>query len=314
MNSALHWSRLAERGSYLGLYFTFTIYRIFGRACARLILFPITLWFFVTGSKARRASLEYLKKIYLAGALDHAPTILDSLRHFNSFTEAALDKVDAWTGRIKTSQIDFPHRNELDRLAKSGRGALFISAHLGNMELARAIGIEEGWKRINAIVYTDHALRFNSLISRLNPKSSLNVIQVSSFGPDTAIFLKEKIDAGEWLFIVGDRTPVAANGRIVEANFLGSPAFFAMGPYVLAHLMGCQVYLFFCVRDKNRFHIILEPFAERIELSRKTRTSDIKLLASRYAERLASYVLQTPYQWFNYYDFWAGGKPSNYKH
>ena len=78
-----------------------------------------------------------------------------------------------------------------------------------------------------------------------------------------------------------------------------------MGPYVLAHLMECPVYLFFCVRDKERFRVILEQFAERIELSRKSRLAEIGRVAARYSERLAHYTLQTPYQWFNYYDFWG---------
>lgn len=258
----------------------------------------------MTGSKARRASFEYLQKVYRSGGLDAPPTVLDGLRHFNAFAGAVLDKADAWTGRIRADQVYFPNRKELDRLSKSGRGALFITAHLGNIELARAIGTEDGCEKINAVVYTEHARKFNSVISKLNPKSAIKLIKVTSFGADTAIQLKEIIDAGEWLFIVGDRTPVASGGRSVQANFLGSPAPFAMGPYLLAHMMGCQVYLIFCIRNKRGFTVILEPFAERIELSRNTRETEIELLASRYSERLAHYTLQAPYQWFNFYDFW----------
>lgn len=304
MTKGAHWSRLAERGSYWGLALTFAIYRVLGRPIARILLVPITIWFFVTGVSARRASSDYLNKVYRAGGIAEPPTIIDAFRHFYSFAETALDKVEAWTGRIEADRIDFPNQGELEQLAKSGRGALFITAHLGNIELARAIGTHAGWKRINAIVYTEHAQKFNSLLSRMYPRSALNLIHISSFGVDTAISLKEKIDAGEWIFIVGDRTPVSSSGRMVTAKFLGSPAPFAMGPYMLAHLMACKVYLFFCVREKDRFHIYLEPFAEKIELPSRTRQASIERWATLYAERLAYYTMKTPYQWFNFYNYW----------
>ena len=267
MGKSAHWARLAERGSYWGLALTFSIYRVLGRAIARLLLFPITIWFFITGAKARRASHDFLNRIHRAGALAEPPTIIDAFRHFYSFAETALDEVEAWTGRIAAERIDFPNQYELEQLARSGRGALFITAHLGNIELARAIGTNAGWKKINAIVYTEHAQKFNSLLNKMHPQSALKLIHISSFGVDTAIYLKEKIDAGEWVFIVGDRTPVSSDGRVVMADFLGSPAPFAIGPYMLAHLMACKVYLIFCVRKKEGFHIYLEPFiAEKIEL------------------------------------------------
>jgi predicted LPLAT superfamily acyltransferase len=304
MSKTDHWSALAERGSSWGLSFTFAIYRIFGRALARLLLIPITLWFFMTGTRARRASREYLKRVHRAGALDRAPTILDSFRHFRSFAGSALDKVDAWIGNIAANQIAFPNHEELETLARSGRGALFITAHIGNIELARAIGAHEGLKRINAIVYTEHAKKFNALINKVHPKSTLNLIHISSFGVDMAVHLKKKIDAGEWLFIVGDRTPVVDNRRIVEVPFLGSIAPFATGPYVLAHLMGCKVYLIFCLRELDKFHIYLEPFADKIELPHNKRQEEIKRWATRYAERLTYYTLRSPYQWFNFYNYW----------
>ena len=305
MGKSAHWARLAERGSYWGLALTFSIYRILGRAIARLLLFPITIWFFITGAKARRASHDYLNRIHRAGALAEPPTVIDAFRHFYSFAETALDKVEAWTGRIAADRIDFPNQCELEQLARSGQGALFITAHLGNIELARAVGTNAGWKKINAIVYTEHAQKFNSLLNKMHPQSALNLIHISSFGVDTAISLKEKIDAGEWVFIVGDRTPVSSSGRVVMANFLGSPAPFAIGPYMLAHLMACKVYLIFCVRKKERFHIYLEPFAEKIEIPSRTRQAAIEKWAALYAERLAYYTMKTPYQWFNFYNYWG---------
>ena len=49
----------------------------------------------------------------------------------------------------------------------------------------------------------------------------------------------------------------------------------------------------------------LEPFAERIELPRRARAEHLAVWTQRYAARLEHYCCKAPYQWFNFYDFWA---------
>jgi hypothetical protein len=55
--------------------------------------------------------------------------------------------------------------------------------------------------------------------------------------------------SGDWLFIAGDRTPVSGNRRTSVAPFLGADAEFSQGPYLMAALLDCPIYLFFCRRE-----------------------------------------------------------------
>ena len=59
-----HWSRMAERGTLLGLKTVSWTYRLLGRRTALILLWPVTAYFFVTGRTARKASLKYLRKVY----------------------------------------------------------------------------------------------------------------------------------------------------------------------------------------------------------------------------------------------------------
>jgi predicted LPLAT superfamily acyltransferase len=118
------------------------------------------------------------------------------------------------------------------------------------------------------------------------------------------MMLKDKIDQGELIVIVGDRTPPAENGRVVYADFLGQRAPFAQGPFILAHLLDCPVYLFFCLKEDNGYTIHLEAFADKITLPRRGREAAITEQAQRYAQRLETYCQSAPLQWFNFYDFW----------
>jgi len=74
---------------------------------------------------------------------------------------------------------------------------------------------------------------------------------------------------------------------------------------VLAHALGCPVYLFFCLKERDGHRLYFEPFAERIALPRRERAAHLAEHARRYAERLEYYCRKAPFQWFNFFDFWA---------
>jgi predicted LPLAT superfamily acyltransferase len=301
--SSTHWSKLRELGTRLGIQSVFICYRVLGDRMARLMLYPIVTYYFVTRARAREASRAYLQQLaeFSAG---RPPTWRDSYRHMYAFAESGLDKFIAWIGCFDPARAEFPERAEFERLIARGKGAVIVGSHLGNLEMTRALAVGGHAATVNAVIYTDHAIRFNGLLQQANADFGVNLIQVSAFGPDTAIQLRDKIDRGELLVIVGDRTPPAESGRICYADFLGRPAPFAQGPFILASLLECPVYLFFCLRDGGRYRVYLEHFAEQIELPRQERAARLQDYVQRYAQRLESYCVKAPEQWFNFYDFW----------
>ena len=303
VNQRQHWSQLAERGSTLGLRIVFACYRLLGERATRLLLYPIVGYFFLTSARSRKASHNYLCRIAQHKG-NPPPDWRDSFRHLLAFAQSGLDKLAAWTGGIDIHRIDFPNRTVLEALLASGRGAILIGSHLGNLEMTRALATGKRLATINAVVYTEHAQQFNRLLATANADFGVNLLHVSHFGPDTAIMLKDKVDQGELLVIVGDRTPTTENGRVSTVNFLGSPASFAQGPIILASLLDCPVYLFFCLREGEGYRIHLEHFAERIELPRRERQECLHSYLQEYARRLETHCLQAPEQWFNFYDFW----------
>lgn len=304
-----HWSKLAERGNRLGLRFLLACYRLFGKNAARLLLYPIVAYFLFTGSKARTASLDYLRRVHAYGAreISATPGWIESFRHMMAFAQSSLDKLNAWMGHFDHAKVEFQNRADFERLLASEQGAVLIGSHLGSLEMTRALATRAQRAVVNAVVYSNHAKHFNETLAQVNSSFGVNLIQISHIGPDTAILLKEKTDRGELVVIVGDRTPPiegGSNSRISAIEFLGQPAPFAQGPFILASLLDCPVYLFFCLREGDRYHIYFEPFAERIILSRHMRQQQLQYYLRQYALRLETYCLKAPYQWFNFYDFW----------
>ena len=305
----LPWFRVQERGTLLGMRCMVGILRLLGPRAVRLAAEAVVPYFFLTSRRARVASLDYLARLRarfgpLPG-LAGDPGRREVYRHFRCFTRATVDKLLAWAGASQGIQVELADLEGFLQIRASGRGALFLSAHLGNLEMMRALGEGRGLEGLNAVVYAENAVRFHELLRRVNPAFGVNLVQVASVSPDTAIRLQEKVDRGECLFIVGDRTPPSDNGRTVLAPFLGEQAAFPIGPFLLAHLLRCPVYLMFCVHDGQRYRVRLEPFADRLELPRIGREAAMARWAGRYAQSLEAQCRATPYQWFNFFDFWG---------
>ena len=298
-----HWAQLAERGGAWGLRFLMVAQRVLGYRMTALILHPIVAYFYCTSPKARQASQGFLKRVSArVGSL--SPSRLNTYRQMYAFAQSGLDKLLAWQGRVDASSVDFRGQDEFNALIESGRGALLIGSHLGNLEMMRALAARDRRVTINVVVHTEHAARFNAMMESSCKGFSVNLLQVREMGVDTAIVLKEKIEQGEWLVIVGDRTPPFDNGRVVQADFLGEPAPFAQGPIVLGSVLECPVYLFFCVKKNVRYQVDFELFSDRIVLPRAHRTEALHHWVQRYAHRLEAHALNSPLQWFNFFDFW----------
>jgi len=75
----------------------------------------------------------------LCRALARAPSRIDELRQFLSFAGRALDVFGGWTGDIPASAVIPTDLATLRRAAADPRGALLVVAHLGNVDLSRAV-------------------------------------------------------------------------------------------------------------------------------------------------------------------------------
>jgi predicted LPLAT superfamily acyltransferase len=282
----------------------FSIFRILGRWPFRVALYPVLLWYLVAKPEARASSSDYLRRIVaFQGASRIRPGRVAVLRHFASFAENLLDKMLLWSGLLKAERIEFHGREQMVAQMAEKRGGLLICSHLGNLDLGRVLSQRAGF-RLTLLVHTKHAETFNRLLAQLDPESQLNLMQVSEVSPATVVLLAEKIGRGEFVAIAGDRIPVSSNPRIASASFLGEMAPFPVGPYVLASLLRCPVYLLFSLRAGRASEIHFELFRESILLPREGRDEALAGLVADYARRLEYFCLRAPLQWFNFYDFW----------
>lgn len=309
-----HWSRTQERGTVLGIKLLLAVYTLLGRGVFNLILRGVMRYYHLTGKRARNASEQYLfqLKAYAEQQNIELPTELTSYNHLLSFGHTMLDKLAAWKGDFSVDNLTIHGQDQFESMVENQQGVLILGSHLGNIELCRALGRRHSNIKINALVFTEHAERFNSVMKAVNPQSDLNLIQVTSMGPDTAILLQQKLEQGEWIVIVGDRTSTSKESRSVWAEFLGKEAPFPQGPFMLASVLKAPVFLLFGLRDdsqsKPHFNVYFEHFSDKIELPRKTREQSLQQVVQKYANRLEHYTLKAPLQWYNFFNFWTLSK------
>ena len=95
-------------------------------------------------------------------------------------------------------------------------------------------------------------------------------------------------------------------GRSVLVPFLGRPARFPLGPFVLSELTGAPIAIWFAHKvDRRTVRMkIHEPMGVPPG-NRRSRDERLEQAAQRYVSLLEDHVRIHPYEWFNFYDYWG---------
>ncbi|MGI5860839.1 MAG: hypothetical protein ACOX6T_02150 [Myxococcales bacterium] len=291
------WMHVAEKGGVWGIRFVVWLATAFGRGAARLFLCFLALYYAVFHGNVRRASARYLQRLHGVPAGFAAV-----YRHVLTFARVTLDRLFFAAGKSKPFQISFHGEEHLRKLRDEKKGALLVLAHHGSFEAAHALSSERQLA-INILGNFSNARMLNEALRKAGPGVNARLIDISS-EVDFVFKVQERIEAGELVATMGDR--VGPDGKQVAVDFLGHPAPFPTGPYLLAAALGCPVYLAFGIySEPNRYDLYCEPFAERIVLPRATRAQALAEYVQIYARRLEHFCRLAPNNWFNFYDFWS---------
>lgn len=303
-----HWAQVEERGIIWGMQALLKVYLLLGSKVLQLFLYPVVSYYWLINRKGRQASVQYLQRVSAYLPDNSLQTgLYGSYLHFISFANAIIDKLAAWSGAISLQDVEYHGRESILQHLEKGQGVLILGSHLGNMEVCRVIAYLRKSVKVNVLVHTKHAEKFNTLLNRYAETSRMNLIQVTEMNAATAMQLQEKIEAGELVIIAADRTPVSGHNRVVRADFLGKAALFPQGPFILAALLKCPVYTLFCLKQHGKQVIYFEHFSDGLSFPRKQRDAMIQRCAQDFAGILQQYCLQEPMQWFNFFDFWQLG-------
>ncbi len=292
------WLSQRERGAVWLIRMTAFWVGVFGRKPARFLARGIALYYALFDRSARRASIDWLTRIH-----GEEPGFRQIYDHIFCFAQVTVDRLLFVRGDDEAFEIKRTGTRALEVQAATGRGAFLLGAHLGSMDAMRAEGQNQRLP-VSIVGHFENARMINAVLESLNPELSGSVIHTGRDPIRLALTLRDRVAEGGQIAVAADR--VGMNDKFIEVDFLGAPAAFSTGPFILASVLKCPIYLVFGLYfEPNRYELFCEPFAERIDLPRKGRQEALKDVVSRYAERLEVYARRAPNNWFNFFDFWA---------
>ena len=292
----MDWREHREVGSAAALKVIVWIARALGRPVARLALPLITIYFLFVARAECRASRQFLARV-----LGRAPTRRDVYRHVHTFAATILDRFFVLSDQHDLLDVTVHGSEIFDTEYRKGRGLIMLGAHFGSFDVLRAIGSYAEAIPINIVMVPDQGARIHATLAAVAPELAARVIALGQ--PDTFLRVKERLDAGEVVGILGDRG--LATDKTVKLPFLGASTVWPLGPLLLASVVGAPVVMFFPIyRGGRRYDIHLELLADRIVVDRRNREAELGQWVERFAACLEPHVRDAPYNWFNFYDFW----------
>lgn len=288
------WFQQGERGSPLLVRFILWLALHVGRAPARLLLYPISGYFLLTGRAARRASRRFLGR-----ALGRPAGWLDAWRHIHCFAAVILDRVFFLADRNGGFDVRLHGFEEVADDLERG-GCLLFGSHLGSFEALRTHAVRRRFP-LKVLMYRDHNATVTGLLDTLNPAVADTVIPLGR--ADTLLQVREALEEGCLVGLLADR--VAESDKTVHLPFLGRAAAFPTGPMYLAATLQAPVILFFGIyRGGRRYDIHFETLGSPGPVARPDREAAVREWTGRYVARLEAYARDAPFNWFNFYDFW----------
>ena len=293
---------MGERGTVFGIRAAFRFATLFGRTAVKPVVAAIALWYVLFDRAVVAASRSWLQRVS-----GRPVGFRDVFRHVRTFAQVTLDKVFLLTDHTRALRFSRTGHELLAAQQATGRGAILIGAHLGSYEAMRAASDEDALE-IEILGYFANARMINTLLAELNPKSAARVIHLGDDPVGVMARVNDSLAAGRFIAVMADRTGLS--DRVIRVPFFGQAAAFASGPFLMASVLRCPVYLVFGLyRAPNRYELHCERFAERIELPRRTRDIALRDWVGRYAARVEHFARQAPENWFNFFDLWATPAP-----
>jgi predicted LPLAT superfamily acyltransferase len=310
------WAQIAEIGTVRGLRFAAWFHRTFGPGPSRLAIVPASIYYALRNSAARRGSLRYLRRVAATpegrASLGGRPGFRQVVRHFTRFSLTLYDRVRVWGGDLDSIDLEHDGSDQIFALAEKGRGALLLGAHLGSLDLLGFIAKRHDLV-MNVVAWFDNAERINRFLESQGPEQ-VRMIHLDPASVWAAFEIRACLARGEFVVVLADRFAppglARAQVRTGHVDFLGRSARFPMGPFLLAGVLGCPVYLALCLRvGPDRYRTLMRPLAPAGRVPRGEREKHAQELLARYAGLLERTCLEHPLQWFNFYDFWEEESP-----
>lgn len=249
----------------------------------------------IRGRKAVRANLRRVTAS-LGQTLDDAALEAMVRRVFQGFSKYLIDFISFshLTRAAADDLVEIEHPEQLERVKRMGRGALLVTAHLGNWELAGAALVARGYP-ITAVAQRQGQKKLDNLFMSYRRKRGITVLPLSL---TVVRQLLEVLKRGEFVALLADRdyTP-----RHQAVSFFGAPACLPRGPaWIASHYQVPILPGFMLRKPDDRFLLRLYPILNESGVESEEQ------LHLQLRDVLEDGIRRDPTQWFMFENLWDG--------
>ena len=297
------WWKRQERGGTFFLRLSLFLAQILPEFALKLIV-KIVVWFYYIFSKNERENIAEFRRNLSVFAGSQTLKGTSVFSHFEAFGGAICDKFRVWKGKIKDDELEIIDLERIkSELIGAQKGQILLTAHLGNVEICKALAARVKGFRMVILTYDENSRKFNEVLREISKNDgSVRMMAVNKLDVAAMLELKNIVESGEHIGIMGDRTPLGGD-KAARVKFLGKEAGFNYGPYLIAGILGVKISSLWCQKIDGKFRIELVPLASAVKLGRDKAASARQYLQI-YVRELENRCKQTPTQWFNFFDFW----------
>ncbi len=278
-------------------------YRIFVFVCRRLGVLPayfllrfVAFYFFLFSVSSSRQIYNYFNQRLGYGRLK---SLLKLYSNYYVFGQTLLDKVIVMAGIENKFTYNFDGEEYLHKIVEQGRGGILISGHVGNWEAAGHL-LKRLNTRVNVVMYDGEHEKIKDYLEGVTGGHNFRVIVVKE---DLAhvYAIGEALQNNELVCLHADR--FTEGSKTVVRPFLGAPAHFPMGPFILASTFKVPVSIVFAFKESAvHYHFYGSPLITF--QNQPDRAVAIDDLINIFVQNLEQMIRKYPEQWFNYYNFW----------
>jgi lauroyl/myristoyl acyltransferase len=193
------------------------------------------------------------------------------------------------------ARLKFTGWEHIDRALEAGKGVIFISAHVGNWDLAAAVLAHKGYP-VNVVAETFQPPRLNDVVQGHRESHGAKVIPLESSARKVLGVLRKN----EILGLLIDRPSPEAG---VMIRFFGGLTEVPAGAALLALKTGARLVSGVVVRNPDHTYTGIINSHFDVDLSGDLAT-DVRRLTQAIMDTLEGFIRQYPEQWFIFRPMW----------
>lgn len=284
-----------SKGTTFGYSIFVAVIKKFGVRPAYALLAVVAFYYFLFSFKTSKIIYGFYRKRLRYGRFS---SLLKLYRNYYRLGQTLIDKIAIMSGAAVNFTFNFDGEENLRQITALQKGGLLLSAHIGNWEIAGYL-LKRLNTRINIVMFDGEHQKIKEYLKSVTGETTAKIIVIKN--DLSHIFeINEALKNNELVCMHADR--FVEGNKTIETDFLGSPAKFPLGPFLLAAKFKVPVAFVFALKETTFHYHFFSTEAKDYSMHEKDES--VAQMLKGFAKAMEEKVKTYPEQWFNYYDFW----------